>query len=144
MMADCTLPSRLTLVRHNESGLAFPPLFSSLIFEAFLAVTVCAQLGDTQTESGVINAAPAIDAPPEPEIIDDCQSLTGQGTQYSPDDPRAPLGVFTITATFVNANCAPITDVEFVVKELSGSATSVVGIGGVGDSEPLPSKEDFQ
>ncbi len=72
---------------------------------------------------------------PTPEIINDALTLDGPNTSYNPDDPRAPAGVFTVTATWTNTSRDSFTDVFVEVVVLSGGNILLnrdSGDGGVG------------
>jgi len=107
-------------------------LMLTLFATSFVGTTVYAQLGDTQMASGIINAASAITAPPEPEIINDSLSLDSLNTSYNPTDPRAPAGVFTLTATWANTSSDSFSDVFVQIAELTGDNVVLNADGGPG------------
>jgi hypothetical protein len=57
--------------------------------------------------------------PGEPIVVNDMIRLEGFTTSYSPDDPRAAAGVFTVTATFTNVSSRELSALQFVVATLS-------------------------
>ena len=106
--------------------------FLGLLIASIGVTTVYAQLGDTQTASGVVNAATSFSVNASTDF-----TLDNLSTSYDPSDPRAPAGVLTATGTFTNQSATNYDGVFFEVTDISGGneiLNSDGGSGGVGST----------
>ncbi len=66
------------------------------------------------------------------ELINDALSLDDLDTAFDPGDTRAPAGVFTMQATFLNLSQGKIEDIAFEVVDLTRNNLLLNADGGPG------------